>query len=93
MKCIGTTLIVVSFAAVVWSRHARYLSISSLLPHLNNGTTLEVFQPAGITPEEKERLIMRVKHSEITGTPSLGKRAGILSSPVALFVFSFLNKL
>ena len=34
---------------------------------------------------------MRVKHSEITGAPSLSKRAGMLSSPVALFVFSFFN--
>ena len=33
---------------------------------------------------------MRVKHSEITGAPFLSKRAGILSSPVTLFGFSFL---
>ena len=33
---------------------------------------------------------MWVKHSEITWAPFLSKRAGILSSPVTLFVFSFL---
>ena len=33
---------------------------------------------------------MWVKHSEITGAPFLSKRTGILSSPVTLFVFSFL---
>lgn len=33
---------------------------------------------------------MWVKHSEITGAPFLSKRAGILSSSVTLFVFSFL---
>ena len=71
------------------SEMGLYLSLSVLLPFLNNGMTLAVFHADGTDPVCNDRLIKKVKGAAKMEAASFIIPCGKSSNPTAFFHFRF----